>query len=68
MLNEEIARALVGVEEAGKLTCVMDVAVDDKGEVVITQAPNKDQLISELVNKADQDRTTSISPASEEAI
>lgn len=62
MLNEEIARALVGVEEADKLTCVMDVTVDDKGTVVISQAPDKDQLILELVNKADQDRTGAVLP------
>lgn len=57
-LNEEIARALVGTEEAGKLICVMDVAIDAKGEVVISQAPGKDQLITELVSQADRDRAT----------
>lgn len=68
MLNEEIARALVGVEEASNLTCVMDVAVDAKGEVVISKAPDKDQLISELVSKADQDRTAPIQSVSDASV
>lgn len=58
MLNEEIARALVGVEEAIQLTCVMDVAIDSQGEVIISEAPDKNQLITELVNQADHDRAS----------
>jgi len=66
MLNEEIARALVGVKDAGNLTCVMDVAIDAKGEVLITPAPDKNQLISELVDKADQDRAPAVAPLKHE--
>lgn len=56
MLNEEIARALVGVEEAPSLTSVMDVTIDQNGEVTLVNTPSKDQLIAELVSKADHER------------
>ncbi|HEY9081485.1 hypothetical protein [Magnetovibrio sp.] len=63
VLNEEIARALVGVKEASSLICVMDVAIDKKGEVLISKAPDKNQLIAEMVDKADQDRAVASPPA-----
>lgn len=59
MLNEEIARALVGEAEATKLTCVKDVIIDKNGEVTVINAPNKDQLIADIVTKADQERSAS---------
>jgi len=57
MVNEEIARALVGVEEAAELTCVKDVIIDENGNVTVINTPDKNQLIAEIINKADQERT-----------
>ena len=57
MLNEEIARALVGVEEAAQMTCVKDVVIDEHGDVTVVNTPGKDQLIAEMISKADLERT-----------
>jgi len=57
IINEEIARALVGVEEAAGLTCVKDVIIDENGNASLINTPDKNQLIAEIINKADQERT-----------
>jgi len=56
MIHEEIARALVGEAEAAHLTSVMDVTIDEEGNIQIVNAPSKDHLIAEIVKKADQER------------
>lgn len=67
MLNEDIARALVGVKEAASLTNVMDVTIDNEGKVTVVDTPSKDQLIAEIVSKADTERTRGPSEESYES-
>lgn len=68
IVNEEIARALIGEKDATQLTCVKDVVIDASGNVNLVEAPNKDQLIAEIVGNADSERSGRAAPSYEAPI